>query len=523
MTQSASILMNTRSAGVLAHLSCMPGRHGIGNLGRGARQMVDFLADNGFHYWQICPVGPTGFGDSPYQSFSSFAGNPYFIDLDELIGKGFLNEAQVEPLKVLPQASVDYGELYARFPSCLKHAKAGFDLRADAAERRAFKQFCKDEASWLDAYALFMALKEVQGGRPWNEWPMPWRNWDLARLQPLDEALEKRRELQCFIQYCFYRQYADLRGHARSRGIGLIGDIPIFVAYDSADCWSNPELFTLDAQGNPLEVAGVPPDYFSEYGQLWGNPLYDWDRHRESGYAWWLKRLELSFRLYDVIRLDHFRGFDSYWAIPAGAPDARVGKWKRAPGEELFRIVSLALPQARFIAEDLGYINADVHRLRCGTGFPGMKVLQFGFGHDPHRVNLPHAFERHSVVYTGTHDNDTTRGWLSSMDETAFRLVRSYFGVDENRSAWPIIQSALASVCDLAVIPLQDLMDLPSEARFNRPGSASGNWSWRFGEAQLQRLEARRGDQLRYWMELYGRSGIAGNHDFCQFSDTPAH
>ena len=510
--------LDTRWSGVLAHISSLPSDFGIGNLGKGARGFVDFLSNHRFTYWQICPVGPTGYGDSPYQSFSSYAGNPYFIDLDSLLDLGLVEESWVDSLKTLSTDEVDYGELYRRFWNILTLAKDRFDDSPVVIGDKTFEEFAEEEANWLEPYSLFMALKQYHKGRPWHEWSEEWRTWNRAKEWKLEGSIAAECDRQRFYQYCFYQQWMGLRSYAHQRGIQIIGDLPIFVSYDSADCWQNPELFTLDEEGQLNTVAGVPPDYFSNMGQLWGNPLYDWELHKGSGYSWWLKRIERSFKLYDVIRLDHFRGFDSYWSIPAGAEDARSGEWLRAPGSEFFKVLSMSLPQARLIAEDLGYITEDVYRLRVESGFPGMKVLQFGFGHDENHVNLPHCFERNSVVYTGTHDNDTTRAWLSSLKGEEKQRVRSYFDTEDSHSAWPMIRAAFSSVSNLAIIPLQDLFDLPTDARFNRPGTASGNWKWRFRQDQLDRLIVKRGEQILYWQRLYGREGMSGNRNF---SETP--
>jgi len=510
--------LNNRYSGVLAHISSLPSEFGIGNLGKGAKDFIDFLSDHRFTFWQICPVGPTGYGDSPYQSFSSFAGNPYFIDLDALQKQGLVKEEWIQSLRTLPEAEVDFGELYRRFWGILALVKDSFDAHPVQIGDRSFERFVAEEADWLDPYSLFMALKHHHNGQPWHLWSDEWRTWSRAKEWRIEGSIADERERQRFYQYCFYQQWRELRSYAHERNVQIIGDLPIFVSYDSADCWRNPELFTLDEDGQQLTVAGVPPDYFSNLGQLWGNPLYDWELHKGSGYSWWLKRIERSFRIYDVIRLDHFRGFDSYWSIPAGAKDARTGEWLRAPGQDFFKVLSMSLPHAKLIAEDLGYITEDVYRLRIQTGFPGMKILQFGFGHDENQVNLPHCYERNSVVYTGTHDNETSRAWLSSLRGEQKTRVRSYFDTDDSHSAWPLIRAAFSCVSNLAVIPLQDLLDLPAYARFNHPGTASGNWKWRFKKEQLDRLIEKRGEQILYWQYLYGRDGKPGNRDF---SETP--
>jgi 4-alpha-glucanotransferase len=509
--------LETRSAGVLAHISSLPGAFGIGNLGVGARAFVDFLARAGFQHWQICPFGPTGYGDSPYQSFSSFAGNPYFIDLEELRLAGLLTAAELDPLRALPAATVDYGELYVRFWPVLARAYERFRDRGDAAPwggPRALAEFVAAEGDWLEGYATFMALKHHFGGQPWTEWPAEWRDWrpDLAAHLPAPAAREADRHR--FYQFVFFRQWAALRSFATARGLAVVGDVPIFVALDSADTWRWRDVFRLDRQGRPEAVAGVPPDYFSASGQLWGNPLYDWKRLAETGYAWWIDRLRAVFGRCDIVRLDHFRGLDTYWEIPVGAPNARRGRWRRGPGRAFFAAVKAALPAARLIAEDLGYITAEVAVLRRAVGLPGMKVLQFAYGHDDNNVNLPHFFPAEAVVYTGTHDNDTTRGWLAGLEPERFAQVADYFGLTGTETAWPIIRAAFASVARLAMVPMQDLLDLPSTARMNHPGRTEGNWRWRFTADELAQLEHRRRETLRHWLTLFDRTGDRRQRDY---------
>ncbi len=509
--------LDTRTAGVLAHISSLPGAHGIGNLGAGARVFADFLARAGFKHWQICPLGPTGYGDSPYQSFSSFAGNPYFIDLDELQAAGLLTAAELAPLRALPAATVDYGELYLRFWPVLARAHERFrrlGAQAPWGGTRALADFAAAAGDWLEGYATFMALKQRFGGRPWVKWPAEWRDWHhgLAARLPAETALEADRH--CFCQFVFFRQWAALRAYATARGIDIVGDVPIFVALDSADTWRWREVFRLDAEGRPEAVAGVPPDYFSASGQLWGNPLYNWRRLARTGYAWWIERLRMVFSRCDIVRLDHFRGFDTFWEIPAGARDARRGEWRKGPGEAFFAAVRAALPGVRLIAEDLGYITAGVCALRRAAGLPGMKVLQFAYGHDDNNVNLPHFFPAEAVVYTGTHDNDTTRGWLTALDRERWALVADYFGLNGTETAWPVIRAALASVARMAIVPMQDLLDLPSAARMNFPGRTDGNWRWRFTLEDLDRLERTRLDTLRRWLVLFDRTGDRRQHDY---------
>lgn len=501
--------LNTRTTGVLAHVSSLPGAYGIGNLGPGARAFIEFLAEARVRYWQICPIGPTGYGDSPYQLFSGRAGNPYFIDLGELQAAGLIKEGEVNPLCGLSASRVDYGRLYEFFWPVLARAYDRF--AATGAERLGdfgrLGDFRREQAGWLEPFADFMALKARFGGRAWTTWPEEYRQWTPALRASLPEDVRREADRQVFYQYVFFGQWNRLRRHATERGVGIIGDVPIFVALDSADTWQNRAVFRLDAHGQPLAVAGVPPDYFSATGQLWGNPLYDWDHLARTGYAWWIDRLRAAFELYDIIRLDHFRGFDTYWEIPAGAPDASSGRWLKGPGRAFFAAVHAALPSARIIAEDLGYIGPDVVELRRAAGLPGMKILQFAYGHDANNVNLPHFYPPDSVAYTGTHDNITTRGWLENLTPEYAAKVDDYYLLAGARSAWPVIRAALATPSRLAVIPMQDLLDLQASATLNRPGTNGGNWQWRFTAAELASLAGEKTSQLRHWIKLYDRTG----------------
>lgn len=510
--------LDTRSAGVLAHVSSLPGEYGIGNFGAGARQFINFLADAHVRYWQICPIGPTGYGDSPYQLFSSNAGNPYFIDLGELATAGLIEPSELAPLAELPAGRVDYGELYLRFwPALAKAADRFVSKHAARLEGYdSFEEFRRAHASWLEPFADFMALKAHFDGAPWPAWPQDVRSWSSSLRAKLPANVARDAERHVFYQYVFFAQWERLRKYAAARGVGIIGDVPIFVALDSADAWRNRPVFRLDEEGQPLAVAGVPPDYFSSQGQLWGNPLYDWDHLARTGYAWWIDRLRAAFELYDIIRLDHFRGFDTYWEIPADALDARGGRWRKGPGLPFFEKVRSALPEARIIAEDLGYIGPDVVQLRRASGLPGMKILQFAWGHDANNVNRPHNFPADSVAYTGTHDNNTTRGWLESLPSKYADEVDEYFQLGGSRSAWPIIRAALASVSRLAVIPMQDLLDLPAEATLNRPGTTIGNWQWRFTLTQLAQLVRTKRSTLQHWVELYDRTGDRAMNDYSE-------
>ena len=520
MTANTQTWLNSRTAGVLAHVSSLPGEYGIGNLGPGARRFIDFLADAGVRYWQICPIGPTGFGDSPYQLFSGRAGNPYFIDLAELERDELLDRGDLAPLRHLPEAAVDYGRLYETFWNVLARASDRFvSTGRDAVDGLgSFAEFRQAHAPWLEPFADFMALKSHFGGYPWTIWPAEFRAWrpNLRAIMPASARRDADRH--AFYQYVVFGQWQRLRAYAAERRVGIIGDVPIFVALDSADTWQNRSVFRLDANGQPLVVAGVPPDYFSNTGQLWGNPLYDWEHLARTHYTWWIDRLRGAFELYDIIRLDHFRGFDSYWEIPADAPDARKGVWRKGPGAAFFTAVQQALPHARIIAEDLGYIGPDVVALRRAARLPGMKILQFAYGHDANNVNLPHFYSPDSVAYTGTHDNNTTRGWLESLSPAYQRKIADYFGLDGSRSAWPMIRVLLSTVSRLAVMPMQDLLDLPASATLNRPGTSDGNWQWRFTNAQLENLRREKLPVLRHWIDLYDRTG---DHSLVDYSEPP--
>jgi len=479
--------LQERAAGILLHPTALPGPFGIGNLGAPARRFIDFLADTHTRYWQICPLGPTGYGDSPYQCFSAFAGNAYLVDLTPLIERHLLTEEEVAPLRALPQAQADYGRLYPLFWPVLRRAYERFlqarDVLADYGD---FDQFRATRQSWLHPYALFAALKQHFGGQPWQAWPAEWRSYRSALSRPLSKEIADAAGAQQFYQYLFYGQWGKLREYAARKGIGIIGDIPIFVALDSADVWATPEIFQLDHRtGRPLRVAAVPPDYFSPLGQLWGNPLYDWQALRARHYDWWMDRFRGNFELYDVLRLDHFRGFEAYWSVDAAAADARDGFWEEGPGLPFFEQLREKIPHARIIAEDLGLITEPVIALRDATGLPGMAVLQFAFGSGSDNYYLPHNVNPNCVIYSGTHDNDTTVGWYQSSGHKIQDEFRRYLRSNGEAPNWDLIHAAYKSVCRLAISPLQDVLGLDSHARFNLPGSAAGNWQWRFQDAQL--------------------------------------
>lgn len=510
MPKSATPLFNwldQRAAGVLLHPTSLPGRQGVGVLDGAVTDWLDFLAAAGIRYWQVCPLGPTGFGDSPYQCFSAFAGNPYLIDLVALQEHGLLEAADLDALAALPQEHVDFGALYQTKWPLLFKAFAAFKRRGTSLPWGDFSAFRQKHRAWLEPYSLFMAIKDNQLGQPWLDWPENLRFYQRAHQADLPAKIMLRAEAYAFCQYVFFGQWQTVREQAAARGIGIIGDAPIFVAPDSADVWAHPELFQIDPQsGKPLCVAGVPPDYFSADGQLWGNSLYDFQAHAQDGFAWWLERLRANFELSDVLRIDHFRAFDTYWSIPASAQNARKGEWLPGPGLTFFETVSKHLPEAKLIAEDLGDLLPSVHELRHATGLPGMAILQFAFGGDADNSYLPHNLQANSVIYPGTHDNDTTQGWYHHAPETVRDHVRRYLRVDGHDIAWDFIRTAFGSVCNLAIIPMQDLLMLDSGARFNTPGVAAGNWQWRYRASQLEALQRNSGAGLRALGELYGRT-----------------
>ena len=460
------------------HISSLPSPYGIGTLGAEACRFADFLAAGGQSCWQLLPVGPTSYGDSPYQSFSSFAGNPYFIDLDRLAGDGLLEPGEYQQLDWGGDASqVDYGLMYQIRFSVLRKACD----RLLARENPDFDGFCGEQKDWLEDYALFMALKGRYDGASWFQWP------EGLRLRKADALERVRKELAgevAFwkgVQYLFFRQWRAFKQYANSRGISLIGDLPIYVSGDSADVWANPEQFQLDKDGLPTEVAGCPPDAFSADGQLWGNPLFDWERMKEDGYAWWLRRIAFQFRLYDTLRIDHFRGFESYYAIPYGDKTARNGRWRPGPGIAFFKAVNKTLGKRDIIAEDLGFLTPAVHKLLKDSGYPGMKVLEFAFDNrDADSGYLPHRYPTHCVVYAGTHDNDTIQGWMASAPRKTASFAKAYLRLTRREGYhWGMMRSAWASPADLAVMQAQDLLGLGSEARMNTPSTLGNNWKWR--------------------------------------------
>ncbi len=478
--------LQSRASGLLLHPTSLPGPYGIGDLGPAAYRWVDTLAAAKQGWWQILPLAPTGYADSPYQCLSTFAGNFYLISPDELSREGLLRPQDVTE-NAFPTSHTDFDRVIPFKVKLLTAAWENFKRGLARALRPAFEQFCHDEAAWLDDFAVFMALKDEHGGASWLTWEPELMEREAAALAGARARLADAIEQHRFRQFLFFRQWRAVKAYAHARGVKLIGDVPIFVAADSADVWSNPESFLLDEHRRPRVVAGVPPDYFSATGQLWGNPLYNWDALKESGFEWWVRRVRAAFDQVDLVRIDHYRGFEAYWEVPAGDKTAERGHWVKAPGTELFDTLSERLGALAIIAEDLGLITPEVHALRTRYNFPGMRILQFAFAGAIEERFLPHNYERNTVVYTGTHDNDTTRGWYAAATEAEHGFMQRYLGqsLDEETISWKLVRLAWGSVADLAVAPLQDVLSLGSEARMNLPGQPAGWWRWRFTERQL--------------------------------------
>ena len=490
-----------RESGILMHITSLPGAYGVGTMGKQAYSFVDFLQKAGQRYWQILPLTPTGYGDSPYQSCSTYAGNHYLIDLQTLVEEGLLQYSDLDGIDWGWQADrVDFGLLYQNRLNVLRKAYDCFQGGAD------FEQFCADNAHWLPDFALFMALKEKLNGQPWYAWE------DGLKLRQADALAQAREELKeqirfyCFVQYIFFKQWTALRSYAHERNVRIIGDVPIYVPYDSADVWSAPKWFQLDENMTPTAVAGCPPDAFSDDGQLWGNPLYRWDLLKADGYRWWIDRLAAAGKLYDVVRMDHFRAFEAYWSVPYGDTTARYGKWIKGPDMDFISTVKEKLPHIRMIAEDLGFLTQEVLDLRDESGFPGMKVLEFAFDSREPSEYLPHTYPQNSVCYTGTHDNMTMRQWFETASEDAVAYAKEYMCLNECEGlVWGVVRTAMSSVSDLCVIQIQDLLNLGGEARMNFPGTmTNANWTWRAWEGFAGEELASRIYNLT---KLYGRLG----------------
>ncbi len=481
-----SQISSHRKAGVLVHPTSFPGPYGIGDLGPAAYQFIDFLVASGQSLWQVLPLGPTGYGDSPYQSFSSFAGQPLIISPELLIESGLLKREDLLDLKPWNPARIDFGPAIIYKTALLKRAFEHFLQEEHAELKNELAVFEEAQKEWLADFALFMAVKDAHGG-------VMWREWTAEIAFPTQESLEKWRNklsqevaYYVFIQFLFFKQWGELKAYAKQKGITIIGDIPIFTAYDSADVWAQKDLFCLDNQGYPVAVAGVPPDYFSATGQLWGNPLYDWQRHQDTGYAWWIQRVGLTLKMVDCLRIDHFRGFEAYWSIPYGSINAIKGEWCKGPSKALFYALQKGLgEELSIIAEDLGVITPEVEALRDLFHLPGMKILQFGFDNTEENAFLPHQFVPKSVCYTGTHDNDTTLGWYLKAEPESQDKVRRYMNSNAEDITWDFIRTCYSSVSEMAIIPLQDVMNLDSGARMNMPGTTANNWQWRYTTDQL--------------------------------------
>lgn len=489
-----------RKSGILMPISSLPSAYGIGSFSKEAYAFVDFLVAAGQKIWQILPLCPTGYGDSPYQSASVFAGNPYFIDLEKLIADGLLTRKECDKARLgTNPAEIDYEKLYRNRLPLLKKAY----LNSEIAENKAFQAFCKKEEHWLSEYALYMAIKDENDGKSFLEWPTELRFRKKKAMQDAKKRLEKEILFYCFLQYLFFEQWIALKSYANDKGIEIVGDIPIYVALDSADTWMHPELFQLDENGLPVGVAGCPPDYFSRTGQLWGNPLYDWAYHKKTSYAWWMQRLGHCYKLYDVVRIDHFRGFDEYYFIPYGDPTAEFGHWEKGPGFALFETFRKTYGKKPVIAEDLGTLTKSVKKLIKKTGYPGMKILEFAFDSDEENDYLPHNYDANCVVYTGTHDNDTVIGWYQSAKTADKKHIREYIGIkNASNIHWDLIRLAEQSVADTAIIPMQDCLGLGNEGRINLPSTLGTNWKWRMqADVCTPELAAK----LYQIAKLYGR------------------
>lgn len=489
-----------RTSGILMHISSLPSPYGIGTMGKEARKFVDFLDKAGQTYWQILPICPTSYGDSPYQSFSSFAGNPYFIDLDYLCKDKLLTKKECLSYEWGENPEfVEYGTLYeSRFP-LLKKAYQRFKkaLPDD------FADFCEKNSDWLDDYALFMALKDANGGVAWFEWEKDLKLRKPSEIEKAKEEFADDVEFWKMLQYLFFKQWTELKAYANEKGIQIIGDVPIYVAGDSADVWANPGQFYLDENLDPIDVSGCPPDAFSDDGQLWGNPLFRWDAMKKDGYTWWTKRIKAMSELYDVVRIDHFRGFDSYYAIPAKDKTARNGEWREGPGMDLFNTLEKKLGRLNIIVEDLGYLTPSVKQLLKDTGFPGMKLIQFAFDSREESDYLPHTYQKNCVVYTGTHDNDTIMGWFKTAPKESVKYAKEYLRLNKEEGYnWGTMKAVWGCVGDMAIVPMQDILGIGSEGRMNTPSTLGMNWKWRAVDGQITSALAKK---VCKNMEIYCR------------------
>ncbi len=491
-----------RASGILLHPTSLPGPDGIGDLGPEAYRWIDFLARTGTQFWQVLPLGPTGYGDSPYQCFSAFAGNPYIISAARLLDQGLLTKSDLVDRPDFPVEKVDYGPVIEWKIKLLKRSYKQFRSIKQKKYLEAFSSFKESQKEWLEPFATFMAIKAEHGYASWSEWPESLRKRDPEILQNFVAKHQEDIEFQNYLQFIFNEQWQSLRSYAKKKGIRIIGDIPIFVAYDSADVWANKDLFYLDREGLPTIVAGVPPDYFSKTGQLWGNPLYKWDVHKKNNYQWWLKRMASVLNQVDIIRLDHFRGFEAYWEIPFGNETAEEGRWVNGPGHDFLSAIKTQLGELPVIAEDLGVITTKVRQMRDDFNLPGMKILQFAFASDPDDDFLPHNYPFNCVAYTGTHDNDTSLGWYTTAPEREKDFCRRYLARSGNDISWSMIRTLWRSTAGWVLAPMQDFLSLGNWARMNYPGTASGNWDWRMHPDAINESLVNRLHETNY---LYGR------------------
>ena len=490
-----------RSCGILMPISALPSDYGIGTLGKAAYDFVDFLVEAKQSWWQMLPVGPTSYGDSPYQSFSTYAGNPYFVDLELLCEDGLLQKEELRLSWGEDPERVDYAAIYAHRFDVLKKAY----LRGKARDGEKVKAFLKENEQWLPDYALFMAVKRYFQMRPWMEWPDAGiRLHEREAVEKYGQLLKDEVEFFIYIQYLFFDQWEKLRSYAKKKGVGIIGDLPIYVAMDSADVWSDPKSFQLDEKNVPIEVAGVPPDYFCEEGQLWGNPLYRWDRMKQDGYGWWIRRIAGASKLYDVLRIDHFRGLESYWAVPYGEETAKNGHWVKGPGMDLVGVLTGWFSNVQFIAEDLGFMTPEVEQLLQDSGLPGMKVLEFAFSTSELSGYLPHCYDKNCVCYAGTHDNTTILGWKDEAEPEEIAFATRYLGLNEEEGfVWGMLRGGMSSVADLFIAQMQDVLELGAQARMNTPSALGGNWQWRLLKDQITPALT---EKLSIMARMYGRS-----------------
>jgi 4-alpha-glucanotransferase len=503
-----------RSCGILLHPTSLPSKFGVGDFGPEAFRFVHFLQSAGAKLWQVLPLNPTGYGDSPFQCFSASAGNPLLLSPEKLVERGVLSPSDISNVPVFPQDSAEYGRVIRHKTPLLRKAADNFFARMSSRGDESFRQFCVEHAAWLDEFALFMALKGEHDLVAWTKWSRPLALRDPRALDEARKRLARDIDAHKYWQFEFFNQWRELREYAQKRDVRIIGDIPIYVAHDSADVWANRDLFLLDQNGNPEKIAGVPPDYFSATGQLWGNPIYNWPLMKQQGYEWWIKRFRAALRLYDFVRIDHFRGFEAYWEIPGGDKTAERGSWVKGPGAELFSVLHRELGELQIIAENLGVITPEVEAIRHEFGLPGMAILQFAFGNDPQGPSFrPHNYPREIVAYTGTHDNDTVVGWWNSSGasdsirtpedvEKEHAFARSYLGFTDEPINWVLIRGIMRSVANTAILPMQDLLGLESAARMNLPGTSSGNWRWRMLPEALEPALAAR---LREMCSVYDR------------------